>query len=91
MRISFPLSIFNANGVDVDVDVDVVDVDVVLYIDVDVDVDVDICQLEGSSCSNRGGPKLCASSRQEDGRTHLLAGLHLFFPPVQFLAGLDWS
>ena len=72
--------------VDVNINVDV-DVDV----DVNIVVDVDICQLEGSFCSNRGGPKLSASSRQEDGRTHLLAGLHLFFHPVQFLAGLDWS
>ena len=63
-----------AADVEIDVDVDV-DVDV----NVNSDVDVDICQLEGSFCSNRGGAKLSASSRQEDGRTHLLAGLHLFF------------
>ena len=57
----------------------------------DLDVDVDICQLEGPSCSNRGGPKLSASTWQEDGRAHLLAGLPSFLHPIQSFAGLGWS
>ena len=78
----------SATLVDVNINVDVVvDVDV----DVNIDVDVDICQLEGSFCSNGGGPKLSASSRQEDGRAHLLAGLPPFLHPIQSFAGLDWS
>ena len=60
----------------------------ILDLDLDLDVDVDICQLEGPSCSNRGGPKLSASTWQEDGRAHLLAGLHSFLHSIQFLAGL---